>query len=382
MERMTTIIPDQGWVPVWAMPNVTIDTAVEVSHAALVGCTDERLQSYVRLHPAVGSFFKRFHDEFGAQIWPTVTMISEDAPKSVRTVAALGSFRDAICISAIVSAHARTLSWKRSVGILFADAFDVYPWFPRPDDEKRLSAFTPAVAAIHEVKQLRAQSSPALGRRELSTVDCDRVLLNAILTHWENHVVNDIETVEDRRLFRSLEMARAASKMPGGSDATLHDSGRAVALWVSAFEILAHDGHSDLGRVLALLSRVDWRSKKMNIANKTVCHKKKAIQTNVAGGVYKVLYDARNKFLHGEPVTRETLRVSPCNKPALHFAAPLFRLALTAYLNLTPSEAVPDSIDSPVYARFISDRIGFYKSQREAEDAMLMADSEPDVTIV
>src|SRR3984885_2820239 len=68
-----------------------------------------------------GSFFKRFHDEFGAQIWPTVTMISEDAPKSVSTVEALGAFRDAICISAIVSAHARTLSWKRSVGILFAD---------------------------------------------------------------------------------------------------------------------------------------------------------------------------------------------------------------------------------------------------------------------
>src|ERR1700733_7888625 len=39
-----------------------------------------------------GSFFKRIRDEFGAQIWPTVTMISEDAPKSVRTVSALGVF--------------------------------------------------------------------------------------------------------------------------------------------------------------------------------------------------------------------------------------------------------------------------------------------------
>src|ERR1700733_13870635 len=379
---MTTIILDRGWVPVWAMPNVTIDTAVEVSHAALVGCMDERLESYVRLHPAVGSFFKRFHDEFGAQIWPTVTMISEDAPKSVSTVEALGAFRDAICISAIVSAHARTLSWKRSVGILFADAFDVYPWFPRSDDEKRLSAFTPALAAIHEVKQLRAQPSPALGRRELSVVDCDRVLLNAILTRWENHFVNESETVEDRRLFRSLEMARAASKMPGGSDATLHDRGRAVALWISAFEILAHDGHSDLGRVLALLRRVDWRSKKMKISDRTVWHKKKSIHHNVAGGVYKVLYDARNKFLHGEPVTPETLRVSPCNKQALHFAAPLFRLALTAYLNLAASKAVPASVDSPDYARLISARIGFYNPQSEAEDAMLMADSEPKASRV
>jgi hypothetical protein len=156
------------------------------------------------------------------------------------------------------------------------------------------------------VEQLRAQPSPALGRRELSTVDCDRVLLNAILKPWENHFVGDIEMVENRRLFRSLEMARAASKMPGESDATLYDSGRAVALWVSAFEILAHNGHSDLGRVLALLSQVNWRSEKMTIANRLISHKKKTIQTNVAGGVYKVLYDARNKFLHGEPVTPET----------------------------------------------------------------------------
>ena len=186
-----------------------IDTAFEVSHAALVSCTNERLQSYVRVHPAMGSFLKRFHNEFGARIWPTVTMISEDAPKSVRTVAALGSFRDAICISAIVSAHARTLLWRRSVGILFADAFDVYPWFPRSDDENRLSAFTPGVTAIDEVKQLRAQPSPALGRRELSTVDCDRVLLNAILTQWENYFVNDIETVEERR---TLPLTRNGSR--------------------------------------------------------------------------------------------------------------------------------------------------------------------------
>src|SRR5271154_674006 len=89
---MTSITPDRGWVPVWAMPNVTIDTAIKVSHAALVGYTDERLQSYVRLHPAVGSFLKRFHDEFGARIWPTVTMISQDAPKSVRTLRRLGVF--------------------------------------------------------------------------------------------------------------------------------------------------------------------------------------------------------------------------------------------------------------------------------------------------
>jgi hypothetical protein len=43
------------------------------------------------------------------------------------------------------------------------------------------------------------------------------------------------ESVEDPRLFRALDMARAAAKTPGGIDASEHDAGRAIALWVSAF---------------------------------------------------------------------------------------------------------------------------------------------------
>jgi hypothetical protein len=69
--------------------------------------------------------------------------------------------------------------------------------------------------------------------------------------------VDGEQFIEGRRLFRALEMARAASKMPGGSDATEYNVGRAVALWVSGFEILAHDGHrADFERVLSLLGSV------------------------------------------------------------------------------------------------------------------------------
>jgi hypothetical protein len=51
---------------------------------------------------------------------------------------------------------------------------------------------------------------------------------------------------------------------------------------------------------------------------------------NLAGVIYERLYRARNDFLHGNPVTDETLRLERCRQSALHFAAPLFRLALTA----------------------------------------------------
>ena len=84
----------------------------------------------------------------------------------------------------------------------------------------------------------------------MSKWEIDQPLLGAIPARWKHCFVDGDDSVVDRRLFRALEMARAASKMPGGSDATDYDVGRAVAMWVSAFEILAHDGrHSDFGQV-------------------------------------------------------------------------------------------------------------------------------------
>jgi hypothetical protein len=139
------------------------------------------------------------------------------------------------------------------MGIVHSEAFDVYPWFPAPDMDGRLHVLTPAVGGSHLVERLRPRPTPALGTRSLAVSQIDRPLLGAIVARWERCFANGNESTEDRRLFRALEMARAASKTPGGADASEHDAGRSVALWVSAFEILVHDGrHADLKRVLPL----------------------------------------------------------------------------------------------------------------------------------
>jgi hypothetical protein len=149
----------------------------------------------------------------------------------------------------------------------------------------------------------------------------DRPLLEASVARWERCFANGNESTEDRRLFRALEMARAASKTPGGADASEHDAGRVSALWVSAFEILAHDGHrSDFRRVLSLLNDVKWLSQKLEIKDRTV-GKDKQISTNLAGAVYDRLYTARNHFLHGNPVTAQTLMLEKCRKH-VHLFAP------------------------------------------------------------
>jgi hypothetical protein len=286
-------------------------------------------------------------------------------------VAAFGSFRDAICMSAVVFGRGITLTSKGSaIGIVHSDAFDVYPWFPTPQMDGRISVFTPAVGGIHVVDQLQPQSAPALGNRALAKRQIDEPLLRAILARWERCFAADEETVEDRRLFRALEMARAASRTPGGSDASEHDAGRAVALWVSAFEILAHDGHHvDFRRVMSLLSAVQWLSPKLKAQDRVV---RKGVQTNLAGVIYDRLNTARNHFLHGNPVSAETLTLEKCQKHAHPFAPSLFRMALDAFLDLSFSEAVPT--DSQGLGHFIAARMEFAQTQRISEDAILLAD--------
>ena len=275
---------------------------------------------------------------------PTVLLIREDAPESVRNRFAIVSFRDAVCACAIVFSQARRLTWGRATGIPYSDAFDVYPWVPDRADSGLVYAVTPSMGGVHDVKLLRGQPTPPSGQASLSVSDIiDDPLLASILDRWEQRFVGGKDTVENRGLFRALDMARAASRMPGGSDATFYDGGRAIALWVSAFEILAHvDGYANARRVLELLGRVPWINKKLKTADrscKVSPRSREMIETNVAGELYVKLNEVRNDFLHGNPVTGETANLPKCKKPVLIFAAPLFRLALTAYLKLETQDA-------------------------------------------
>jgi hypothetical protein len=81
-----------SWIPVWAMPNVTLDAPVEASHAALVPSNDDRLVALSRQKPALETFLSSFHNEFGNQVAPTIGLVREDSLKSVLTVDCLRGF--------------------------------------------------------------------------------------------------------------------------------------------------------------------------------------------------------------------------------------------------------------------------------------------------
>jgi hypothetical protein len=229
------------------------------------------------------------------------------------------------------------------------------------------------------VDELRPQSAPALGKRHLTAHYLDRPLFDALVARWEHCFATGDESTDDRRLFRSLDMARAASKIPGGLDASEHDAGRAVALWVSAFEILAHDGtRSNLRRVLALLGRVEWSRPELKEPDREVNIRDGVVRTNVAGWIYWKLNKVRSDFLHGNRVDAETLKLQKSEKSVLLFAAPLFRLALTAYLDLRFKIEFPSADDAAVWGELSVKRMRFRGPQRDCEAVILSADNVPE----
>lgn len=369
------------WTPVWAMPNVSVDYSVDSQFVAIVNCRDDRITEVAKRHPVLTKFLNRFRTEFGALVWPTIIMFRAGAPENIRSVTALAAFRDVVSICAISSSHSRLLTWGRPVGIMFSDAFDFYPWVLGSDWSDRLYAFTPAISGIHQLEKLHAQSAPAIGNRNLGGGDLDETLLEALLGRWQDRFGAGNETTEHLRLFRAIDMARAASRMPGSTDATFYDGGRAVALWVSAFEILAHDKRVDLKRVLNLLHGVQWVRQSLAVLDRTIKYGHSTINTNTAGEIYRALHRVRNDFLHGEPVTQQTLLLPRNGRHILHFAAPLFRLALTAYLDLRfeNSSANLGGVTPDLSSQVIA-RMNFSKHQRSVEEAILTADADREVT--
>jgi hypothetical protein len=83
--------------------------------------------------------------------------------------------------------------------------------------------------------------------------------------------------------------------------------------------------------------------------------------------VYGELYKARNDFLHGNPIDGERLTVKPSQRSLFLYAAALYRLALTGFLDLRFKAPIPSSDDTKAFAAYISDKMDYRSYQGNIE---------------
>lgn len=367
----------------FVLPNITLASSIETEFTILAGTDDARVESLKRLLPTFKTFVSRFRDAFGMEITPTVFLIRADAPQTFHGIDAFASFRDSVAISAVCYSGACALKNRRQRAELFGNAFGLYPWTVARDGEGLL-AITPAICGIRKVNDFHGQTSPELPHTQLDISEMDKPLLNELLNRWCQHFNKPTSSRSDIALFRSLNMAYHASLLPAPTEMRLYDVGRLTSLWVSAFEILAHPGKNgrvNIGKVFELLERIDYKRPQCAKKCFNVCDFKRVL----ACCLYKFLYNRRNDFLHGNPVDENALQLPKYKQNIFTYAAPLYRLALTAFLPLVFSDKKPQDPDFSALGEFIARGSAFSSYQISYEDALMTAlnpppssDPEPD----
>lgn len=372
---MTEAATSLEWRPVAVLPALRLAMTIEAGHAALVPSSEPRVSAIKDAHPVFRTFLGRFTDAFRVRVHPAVLLVHAKTPRTFLSSGSLASLRDAIAVSTVSYGRALEIIYPRGHRIGFADAFAFHPWMVDRQFEG-LVAITQAMRAIHEVERFHGQPAPGVPEADLREGDVDRPLLDALLQRWRGRFSARTPAWADVALFRSLNMAHQACLMPSAAaDTTLYDVGRQIALWVSAFEILVHPGpggQANRNAVMHLLEQVDWKYRDCKARRYRVRSGKKVERRQLAAALYDRLYQARNDFLHGNPVSRATLNLRVNGRTLFHIAAPLYRLALTSFLDLRPRSFDPN-LDAASLGKAMAERMEFVGYQGRHEEALLTA---------
>jgi len=307
-------------------------------------------------------------------------MLRSDTPKHVFGVEAIGGFRDLIAASVVPYNQALEIVYPHGRRVLWSNNFDFHPYMIDKDYEYAICS-SPAVLSLDQIEKFRGQASPEVARIALQSSDFDHVLLSALIAQWQVRYLAKRPDWKSLALFRALNMAYQASRLPGSRDVTIYDVGRSVALWVSAFEILAHpsDGDSNLREVTKLFDRVAWIDSdlKRETFDCFASRRGGRIKGNLARWLYGEIYHARNDFLHGNQISSDRLIIKQSGRNLFYFAAPLFRMALTSFLGLAFKKKMPSTNNSKAFGKYISDRMNYEQYQKVVERSLAFAHVKP-----
>ncbi|MXX86601.1 MAG: hypothetical protein F4Y71_09120 [Acidobacteria bacterium] len=368
------------WQPVAILPNFELEgqTAIDVPHMAFASVEDPRVQEFNAAVPKHRALLERLRDPFGDQRSPTILLVSPAAPPGFRTIEAMASIRNILSVAVIPLARARHRPGQSLGPLPYSDVFEFYPWAINSESDG-IYMVTPGTRGMDDAEgldKLNVQTAPEIGSQcGVDRQDIDVPVLDALTAHWTRVCRSRRKRAHaNDKVLRSLNMAYHASKLPALQDAGIFDYGRLVALWVSAFEILAHPGEGSVNRwaVYALLEGAEWRNRS-NQERRFLLRERKGYSRRIRPcRVYERLYRLRNDFIHGNPFDQMS-HVFRTDGVLLHkAAAPLYRMALAGLLRVRLAKEEPEDLMEYVKYHFLTVE-PFYKPQGEIEEAIAQA---------
>ena len=116
------------WIPLFTLPNLLVKEPVEVEFLALTAPDDSRCLIIGKANPNFRKFLGSFTDAFRRKVIPSVLLMREDAPSWVRSMEAIGGFRDAISIAAIVHNRTNAIIHGNAKTNQYSSFFEFYAW--------------------------------------------------------------------------------------------------------------------------------------------------------------------------------------------------------------------------------------------------------------
>jgi hypothetical protein len=355
-----------NWLFVGLLHNLSLQEPVENKYVAIVPDTDTRAVSLVEASPALRRLVSGFTDQFGRSTSPSLMIVHPKVPKRILTQDALIGFRNAVAICSIVKAWEEELVRKLSLNVLkYSNYFDLHPISVGKDGDE-LIIRSPSILGIDEPEDFIGQTSPGLASHHRETAFYDVGLLEAILFVWEDRFLrHGVRDWHSHVLFRSLEMAFHASTIPFENTSTIYDYGVKIALWVSAFELLASSKTKQikLSDILDLLGNSKLYTSNLNKKLYTINFSdKNRKRGSLPKKLYHMLHLVRHDFLHGNPVKLCNIFINGSTKyhPLTSAAPILYKLALRSFLNIPKLPKLSD---------YENDMIGFV-NVRNFEEAI------------
>jgi hypothetical protein len=220
----------------YLLPHVGFSEPIENDSVALVPHNDPRLLALAQASPGVRQLLTGFTDQFGEKIQPSALLLASDRPATVDYYA-IASFRNCVAVSSIVDGWVRQLTGGNAGYPLWSDYFDFYPFTVNADGD--LSARSVASTEINHPDDFSGQKTPYLPTLCARASGVDQEILSRLWSRWDRFFPNGVHERANRILFRSLEVAYQAMRVPasGSRAPTIHEIGVGISLWVSAFEI-------------------------------------------------------------------------------------------------------------------------------------------------
>lgn len=364
------------WTCLCVLPNIAMRDPIEGGPIALASAHDIRVRAEASANEVLANFLGSFRDTQGNVLTPSVLLWDRGSRQQWPSFDALCSFRDLTAASHVLLARAQALTANFVTSTQWMDSFEIHPWMVTADGQ-HISCRTLALGAIDTVDRFVAQSSPGVPLRSLSELDLDRALFDALRKRWFGFYTGADRSHFNTAVFRSLNMAFRAGSMPGAADVSAYDLGLSLALWVSAFEILAHPGGgADVtrGHVFELLDQAPYLGTKIKDQRYETRSRSGVVTLrNLPSALYSAIYFARNQFLHGNPIDADITTFGASDKHLLNFAPCLYRLALAAKLDVRWKEPRPDLQEVDAIGEWFSEEMKFWAPQRQVEKALLTA---------